>query len=117
MDVQRIKKLLEAQGQAHVLRWWDELDEGGQKKLSDQIGHIDWNLLPLATQHKQAARGKIEPIDGLDLEEIEKDRSRYLAVGKEAVRSGKVAAVLLAGGQGTRLGNDAPKGTFGSSEN
>lgn len=112
MDVQRIKKLLEAQGQAHVLRWWDELDEKGQKKLLDQIDHIDWNLLPLATQHKQAARGKIEPIDGLDLEEIEKDRSQYLAVGKEAVRAGKVAAVLLAGGQGTRLGNDAPKGTF-----
>ncbi|MDE6273995.1 MAG: UTP--glucose-1-phosphate uridylyltransferase, partial [Clostridiales bacterium] len=50
--------------------------------------------------------------EGLKLKDIAEGKEEFLRVGKEAVRSGKVAAVLLAGGMGTRLGSDAPKGVY-----
>ena len=111
MNDRQLKDVLAARGQQHVLRWWDELDDAGKEKLSEQISRVDWSLLELVS-HPERARGNIAPIDGLDMEEIAARREEFFAIGKEAVRAGKVAAVLLAGGQGTRLGSDAPKGTY-----
>ena len=42
----------------------------------------------------------------------ERERGEYKGIGMELVRDGRVAIVLLAGGQGTRLGSDAPKGCY-----
>lgn len=111
MNDRQLKDVLAARGQQHVLRWWDELDDAGKEKLSEQISRVDWSLLELVS-HPERARGNIAPIDGLDMEEIAARREEFFAIGKEAMCAGKVAAVLLAGGQGTRLGSDAPKGTY-----
>ena len=110
MQYDELKFLLEAHGQMHVLRWWDELDAAGREKLAGQIESIDWETVSLSHIGENGGRGKIEPIEGLSLEEIEARRAEYSAVGREAIVKGKVAAVLLAGGQGTRLGLDGPKG-------
>ena len=110
MQYDELKTLLEAHGQMHVLRWWDELDAAGREKLAGQIESIDWETVSLSHIGENGGRGKIEPIEGLSLEEIEARRAEYSAVGQEAIVKGKVAAVLLAGGQGTRLGLDGPKG-------
>ena len=110
MQYDELKFLLEAHGQMHVLRWWDELDAAGREKLAGQIESIDWETVSLSHIGENGGRGKIEPIEGLSLEEIEARRAEYSAVGQEAIVKGKVAAVLLAGGQGTRLGLDGPKG-------
>ncbi len=110
MQYDELKTLLEAHGQMHVLRWWDELDAAGREKLAGQIESIDWETVSLSHIGENGGRGKIEPIEGLSLEEIEARRAEYSAVGREAIVKGKVAAVLLAGGQGTRLGLDGPKG-------
>lgn len=100
-------------GQEQVLRYWGELNESEKKSLEAQVRGTDWSVLEnLAHPENLSGKGKIEPIAGLRAKEIEARRGEFFALGKEAIRKGKVGAVLLAGGQGTRLGTDAPKGTF-----
>ncbi|MDE6501394.1 MAG: UDPGP type 1 family protein [Ruminococcus sp.] len=57
-------------------------------------------------------RGKFEPLGAVTIEDIARNRDKYYSAGAEAIKNGKVATVLLAGGQGTRLGFDKPKGMF-----
>lgn len=61
--------------------------------------------------HKEelVQKGKITPLAAMELEEIAANRKGFTAAGLEAIRDGKVGAVLLAGGMGTRLGSDNPK--------
>ena len=100
-------------GQEQILRYWGELNESEKKSLEAQVRGTDWSVLEnLAHPENLGGKGKIEPISGLRAKEIEARREEFFALGKEAIKKGKVGAVLLAGGQGTRLGTDAPKGTF-----
>ncbi len=110
MEEKALRQLLEEKGQTQLLQWWGELDANGREKLARQIACIDWEQL--SRPASVGARGKIAPIEGLSVEEIAARRAEFAAVGQAALRAGKAAAVLLAGGQGTRLGSDAPKGTF-----
>lgn len=100
-------------GQEQILRYWGELNESEKKSLEAQVRGTDWSVLEnLAHPENLSGKGKIEPISGLRAKEIEARREEFFALGKEAIKKGKVGAVLLAGGQGTRLGTDAPKGTL-----
>lgn len=105
--------LLKEKGQEHVLRFFEELSEEEREKLLGQISRVDWEMLSLIRDPEDLSGGKsISPIPVLSVPEIKRDRERYAAKGKQMIAEGKLAAVLLAGGQGTRLGSDAPKGTF-----
>lgn len=113
MNYNEAKKLLEEQGQEHVLAFWDELSEESREKLLAQIENIDWSIFEqLKQKDALEQRGKFEPLGALEAEEIEKDKEKYAKAGIEALAKEKVGAVLLAGGQGTRLGLDKPKGTL-----
>lgn len=106
-------KVTKEHGQEQLLKYYEELPQAGQQKLLGQIENIDWNLLELLkNKEAEAARGVIEPLDAVEVSEIEACKDQYYARGIEAIRAGKVGAVLLAGGQGTRLGFDKPKGMF-----
>ncbi len=108
-----IENILKAHGQEHLLRHAASLTEEERRQFFAALEEIDWETLSLAEQAEaQPPRGKIAPIAGCSLAEIARRRAEYAAAGKEAIRAGKVAAVLLAGGQGTRLGSSAPKGAY-----
>ena len=114
MTYEQAKALLEEKGQAHLLKYYDELDSEGKAKLLEGIENIAWDFEDaLANPVDLSGKGRsINPIDGLRRAEIEKKLAEYEAVGIEAIKAGKVAAVLLAGGMGTRLGVDGPKGAY-----
>lgn len=111
MTLEEAKKKCEMAGQEHLLAYYDELTKEDQEALLAQIEKIDITLLDLLKQDsKEAAKGKLEPLGAVTLEEIQNGKAEYEKLGQEAIRAGKVGAVLLAGGQGTRLGLDKPKG-------
>ncbi|MBQ2701744.1 MAG: UTP--glucose-1-phosphate uridylyltransferase [Clostridia bacterium] len=114
MNYESAKTLLEQKGQTQLLKYYDELDENGKKNLLTAIGNISWDFEE-ALKNPVDMSGKdrdIRPISGLRQSEIQKRKEEFEKVGVDAIRQGKVAAVLLAGGMGTRLGVDGPKGAY-----
>lgn len=112
MGYENVLKTLQEHKQEHLLAYYSSLPPEEQAALLKQIDKIDWNILHLAKKKKQAeARGRIEPLGALELSEIKKKKAEYTETGLKAIREGKIGAVLLAGGQGTRLGFNGPKGT------
>ena len=105
-----VKKKLTDKGQEHLLRFYDELDLKGREKLCGQIEALDLSILD--NKETQIIRGRFEPLGAMTKERIDKDRERLTQIGLDAIRQGKVGAVLLAGGQGSRLGSKDPKGMF-----
>ncbi len=114
MNYQEAKTLLEKKGQTQLLAYYDELDEAGKAKLLTAIENINWDFEDaLANPVDMSGKGRdIHPIAGLRRKEIEKREKEFEKIGVEAIKAGKVAAVLLAGGMGTRLGVDGPKGAY-----
>lgn len=111
MDYIQAQALLREHGQEHVLRFYDGLSEDEKKSLLNQIESIDWRIFEvLSASDVMANRGKFEPLGALTVEEIQARKSEFELAGVKALASQKVGAVLLAGGQGTRLGLDKPKG-------
>ncbi len=108
-----VKAMLEKRGQEQLLKYYGNLSDSGKEELLANIQKIDFSVLDiLKNPEMKQVRGVIEPLNALGMDEIDAKKDRYNAVGLDAVRKGKVGAILLAGGQGTRLGFDKPKGTF-----
>ena len=78
------------------------------EKLEKQLEEMDWSCLELIHRKKQQ-RGTFAPLQAAELSEIRKKEDLYRETGLKALREGKVGAILLAGGQGTRLGFDKAK--------
>lgn len=117
MNYNEAKAKLEVMGQTHLLQWYDALSDLEQEALLEQIDALDPALLAEFSAHQEeAVRGRLEPLGALTLPEIASNRERFETAGLEAIRQGKVGAVLLAGGMGTRLGFDKPKGMFNIGE-
>lgn len=117
MNLDDAKLILEEKGQEHLLKYYNELSDNEKKELLLKVEKIDFSLLDiLKNSDLKQKRGKIEPLDAITIEQIEKKSEEYEKTGLEAIRAGKAGAILLAGGQGTRLGYDKPKGTFNIGE-
>lgn len=98
-------------GQEHLLKYYNELSAQEQESLLMQIEDLDLSLLKLVQDGvREVPKGRLEPLGAVTLDEIAERKTEYENIGLEAVRACKVGAVLLAGGQGTRLGLDKPKG-------
>ncbi len=113
MKENELLNVLKELGQEHIFEAYQKLDDKGKEKLAAQIERIDWSIVEMAG-HKELSqeRGKLEPLSALEVTQIEENKAKYEEIGLGAIRAGKVGAVLLAGGQGTRLGSDGPKGKY-----
>ena len=110
---QGITELLKAQGQERLLSYIERADELLLGEFLEALETLDWEMIS-KWRHPEdlSGKGKIEPLPILTVSDIARESARYAEVGKRAIQEGKVGAVLLAGGQGTRLGSSAPKGTY-----
>ena len=104
--------LLQKHNQEHVLKYYDSLKEEEQRTLLSQIQAVDWDMIGTAASEDTLERGEITPLGAVEIKEIEERKEEFVEEGLKAIREGKVGAILLAGGMGTRLGFDQPKGTF-----
>jgi len=113
MTLEHAKEKLEKFGQEHVLKYYDELSEVQRESLLAQIEETDMSIFAACKNKEELTRkGEISPLAAMELTEITANRDSFVEIGLEAIRAGKVAAVLLAGGMGTRLGSDDPKGMY-----
>lgn len=111
MDYESALRMLKAHGQEHILRFYGELSPREQAVLLSQVETIDWEMVShFEKPENLSGTGKIEPISAMELAEIRRRRTEFFRRGAESIGQGKVGAVMLAGGQGTRLGSDVPKG-------
>ncbi|MDE5951158.1 MAG: UDPGP type 1 family protein, partial [Acetatifactor sp.] len=107
MTLTEAKQKLAQYGQEHVLKYYDELSEEGQKALLSQIEETDMSILASCRNREELVKkGEITPLAAMELDEIDACRKSFTDTGLEAIRNGKVGAVLPAGGMGTRLGSD-----------
>jgi len=115
MKLEEAKKLLEKCGQEHVLAFWNKLGKKEREALLAQVATIE----PESVKYCQEALAK-----GADVPDSSKGKAPKVAVlkgkklaaaveaGEKELKAGRVAALLVAGGQGSRLGYDGPKGCY-----
>lgn len=112
-----LRRRFESAGQGHVFTFFDALGRDAQRRLLDQLAAIDLDELrrlhaQLSTKEAAVDLKAIEPAPCVELGFA--DAPRYRQIGEDLIREGKVAAFVVAGGQGTRLGWRGPKGTYPS---
>ncbi len=115
------RRALAEVGQEHVLHFYDDLDAAGRERLLQQVEAIDWAQIGrLIESHvlrtpQEGVPAQIEPapwypnVAPANLAPKYAEARRH---GEQLVRDGRVAAFTVAGGQGTRLGSDQPKGMY-----
>lgn len=100
-------------GQEHVLNSFEQLNETEKNELLTQIEETDFAVTAMCTEGaNEAKKGEVSPLAAMQISEIEARADEFRKIGVDAIKEGKVGAVLLAGGMGTRLGSDDPKGMY-----
>ena len=109
--IEEARRILEKYGQGHI--------NVNTEELADQVLKIDFEQLQELYEqaiHKTNVINNIEdikPVKAINPEKIDKKLiDEYIKTGEDVVKSGKFAIAIMAGGQGTRLGHQGPKGTF-----
>lgn len=119
----QLKATYKAAGQDHVFEFWDDLDASQKDQLWEQLNRIDITrvnaLYKFAKESKDAFTSTTQdinplPTDSFDtiLDESASKATSWRDVGLDAIAKGHVGILLMAGGQGTRLGSTAPKGCY-----
>ncbi|TWT79346.1 putative uridylyltransferase [Planctomycetes bacterium CA13] len=120
MNLEALKTRLAEFSQSHVLQFWDQLSEVERESLVGQLEEIDFAQLStlIADEDEKpdfaaiAATAQAPPAVLADGSGASWTVDEATTRGEAALRAGEVGAILVAGGQGTRLGFDRPKGMF-----
>ena len=112
-----IEDKLKEYGQEHLINFFNELSNEEKRKLEEQIEKIDFEqinrLYEETKNNNKVAKDKIEPMTYIDKYKLtEEKRNYYEQIGEKIIANGEYAVATMAGGQGTRLGHNGPKGTF-----
>lgn len=112
-----VRNLFSKAQQGHVFEGWDELSESEQESLLGQCSELDLDLLAQLWRNGPELKGN-EPSTATSLQAAhfsplaQSINEKHRQIGESLIRSGAVGVVIVAGGQGTRLGFDRPKGLY-----
>ncbi|KAF9270661.1 nucleotide-diphospho-sugar transferase [Marasmius fiardii PR-910] len=124
MSFDSLKSRYEKAGQGHLLTFWPQLNKNEQKALADQLDALDIErvnrIYEKAVSSEKEAKDpnkvavSIEPLpEGASESVMNAAKAKeWRQIGLEAIARGEVGVLLMAGGQGTRLGSSAPKGCY-----
>ncbi|MBO5954526.1 MAG: UTP--glucose-1-phosphate uridylyltransferase [Clostridia bacterium] len=98
--------------QQHLLKFENELTESEKQELYNQIDNLDFSYLEELNKPQTSSQDTITPIKAMTIEEIQQNKEEFTQIGLNALKQQKIGALLLAGGMGTRLGSDKPKGMY-----
>jgi UDP-N-acetylglucosamine/UDP-N-acetylgalactosamine diphosphorylase len=110
-----LRQKLRDHGQEHVLAWWDQLDDAGRRTLLDQVRGLDLGLLKRLYADRDSSFRVPSPeriVPAPVIPHDSPDNAARRRLGEECLRRGEAAVILVAGGQGSRLGFEHPKGMF-----
>ncbi len=118
MTFENAKEILKENGQEHVLAFWASLNAEQQADLLAQIDELDFKSIARMQamleedKNSVAEEKRSEPLPPRVLELDGSDQVAAIRAGEEELRAGNVGVLLVAGGQGSRLGYDGPKGAY-----
>lgn len=100
-----------------LLRFYNELNDSQRELLNNELNNIDFNfykkLYEDSKKDEIITSDRISPLKYFSKSNMStEEKNRYISIGEEIIKEGKVCAILLAGGMGSRLGFNGPKGTF-----
>lgn len=119
-QVDQLKSKFQAAGQAHVFAFWDKLTEGEKTKLYKQLSELDVDrinrIFKKATTDVDSGSNDLEPLPASVFESLLSTPAEKIKeweiLGYKLIAENSVGVLLMAGGQGTRLGSSAPKGCY-----
>jgi UDP-N-acetylglucosamine/UDP-N-acetylgalactosamine diphosphorylase len=109
-DAFALAETLARHGQSHLLEHAKTLDAATQQAFLKRLGDIDW--AEMAHPAEAIAVDRVSRSQVLDQAERARRTAELSAIGEDCLKAGQVAVLMVAGGQGTRLGSSAPKGCF-----
>jgi UDP-N-acetylglucosamine/UDP-N-acetylgalactosamine diphosphorylase len=124
MDIAKLRSQLQAVSQEHLLDFWQELSEPQQAELYNELADLDLEEVleyfsrTVAEMHTAGAKldDKMQPLTesqcGSTAQSTDPELAHYESLSMTEISQGKVGILLLAGGQGTRLGTSYPKGMY-----
>ena len=119
INIEELRNKWEKANQGHVFTFFEQLSEEKKKELVEQLNKID--LVQVEGMFKTCENiakvqveenNQITPLPLVTKIKNSEQKQHWEKIGFSAIYSNKVAVILLAGGQGTRLGYDHPKGMF-----
>jgi UDP-N-acetylglucosamine/UDP-N-acetylgalactosamine diphosphorylase len=117
-DIAALRTAYAQAGQSHVFKFWDSLSADEQSALYGQLARVDpVHVEQLRSKALEAEKSTASVVPDVlaqpPTERLnDKNAAGWSTVGLDAIKDGQVGVLLLAGGQGTRLGSSAPKGCY-----
>ena len=115
----QLRERAAAHGQGHIFRFWEMLSETARQQFLNQIADVDFSLMDrlintwVLSEPPEEHFKEIVPVPVIPpVQTGSTDAADALHAGEKALRDGRVAAFVVAGGQGTRLGFEGPKGSY-----